>query len=148
MHRSLGSHASKRPVDNELYDRGCDLLDAAMAIRRLAADPETAPAVPALLGCIEAALNELGHAAANLDTTRAHAIPNGASADRIHRGYMNLGLAFADAELAATAARGLAARSLPVASSDLAARGATTQIVQPGESGRFEPFGSLGRHTR
>jgi hypothetical protein len=36
---SAGSGASKRPADNELYDRGCDLVEAAMAIRRLADDP-------------------------------------------------------------------------------------------------------------
>jgi hypothetical protein len=29
MHRTLGSHRSKRPADNELYDRGCDLVEAA-----------------------------------------------------------------------------------------------------------------------
>lgn len=106
------SHASKRPADNELYDRGCDLVEAAAAIRRLADDPSTGRAVPALLGCIEAALRELGCAAASFDETSGHAMPTAAMADRLHRGFTNLGLALADAELASSAARGLAGRSL------------------------------------
>jgi hypothetical protein len=118
MPLSLGSHATKRPADNELYDRGCDLVEAATAIRRLAEVPESERAVPALLGCIEAALHELGCAAASVDEASAHAMPTGALADRMHRGYMNLGLALADAELASTAARGLAGRSLSAAWSD------------------------------
>jgi hypothetical protein len=39
MHLSLGLRASKRPADNELYDRGCDFVEAATAIRRLVEDP-------------------------------------------------------------------------------------------------------------
>ena len=111
-----GYQASKRPADNELYDRGCDLVEAATAIRRLASDPEAARAVPALLGCIEAALHELGCAAASFNEANAHAMPTEEMADRMHRGFMNLGLALADAELASTAARGLAGRSLAVSS--------------------------------
>jgi hypothetical protein len=42
---------SHRAHDNELYDRGCDLVEAAAAIRRLADAPEAARAVPAVLGC-------------------------------------------------------------------------------------------------
>ena len=106
------SQSSKRPADNELYDRGCDLVEAATAIRRLVDDPEGGRALPALLGCIEAALHELGCAAASMDETSGHAMPTEAMADRMHRGFMNLGLALADAELASTAARGLAGRSL------------------------------------
>lgn len=106
------SHTAKRPADNELYDRGCDLVEAATAIRRLAGDPSAERAVPALLGCIEAALHELGCAAATMDEASGRAVPAGAMADRMHRGFTNLGLALADAELASTAARGLAGRSL------------------------------------
>lgn len=109
-------HTLKRPADNELYDRGCDLVEAATAIRRLAGDPSAERAVPALLGCIEAALHELGCAAASMDETSGRAVPTGPMADRLHRGFMNLGLALADAEIASTAARGLAGRSLPAAS--------------------------------
>jgi hypothetical protein len=119
------SHASKRPADNELYDRGCDLVEAAMAIRRLADDPGGARALPALLGCIEAALHELGCAAASMDEASGHAMPTDAMADRMHRGFMNLGLALADAEVASTAARGLAGRSLAAASRGRPARAPT-----------------------
>jgi hypothetical protein len=117
MPLSLAPKPSKRPADNELYDRGCDLVEAATAIRRLADDPVAGRALPALLGCIEAALHELGCAAASMDETSSRAITTAAIADRMHRGFMNLGLALADAELASTAARGLAGRSLaePVA---------------------------------
>ena len=123
---------SKRPADNELYDRGCDLVEAATAIRRLAGDPEAARAVPALLGCIEAALHELGFAAASFDEANGHAMPTEAPADRMHRGFMNLGLALADAELASTAARRLAGRSHAVASRGGSARDASL-ARSPGE---------------
>lgn len=116
-------HSSKRPADDELYDRGCDLVEAAMAIRRLAAAPEAERAVPALLGCVEAAMHELGCAAVSLDETSGHEVPSGAMVDRMHRGFMNLGLALADAEIASTAARGLAARSIAAASASRAAGG-------------------------
>jgi S-methylmethionine-dependent homocysteine/selenocysteine methylase len=106
------SQASKRPADNELYDRGCDLVEAAMAIRRLADDPAAGRALPALLGCMETALHELGCAAASMDETSSQSMPTNPMADRMHRGFMNLGLELADAELASTAARRLAPRSL------------------------------------
>jgi hypothetical protein len=114
MPLSTVPQAPKRPADNELYDRGCDLVEAAMAIRRLADDPGAGRAVPALLGCIEAALHELGCAVSSIDEAGRHEMPTEAMADRMHRGFMNLGLALADAELASTAARGLAGRSLVV----------------------------------
>jgi hypothetical protein len=126
------SQASKRPADNELYDRGCDLVEAAMAIRRLAGDAGAARAVPALLGCIEAALHELGCAATSFDEVSGNAMPTEDMADRMHRGFMNLGLALADAELASTAARGLAGRSLAVASRGGSARD-TSLARSPGE---------------
>ena len=113
---------SKPPADNELYDRGCDLVEAAAAIRRLAEDPGAGRAMSALLGCIEAALHELGCAAASFDQTSGQAMPTAAMADRMHRGFMNLGLALADAELASTAARGLAGRSLVATSRGRSAR--------------------------
>lgn len=118
----LGSRASTRTADNELYDRGCDLVEAAMAIRDLAGDPAAGRAVPAVLGCIESALRELGCAASSMDETSGVAMPTETLADRMHRGFMNLGLALADAELASTAARGLAARSNAAASRDRRAR--------------------------
>ena len=63
-----------RGPDNELYDRGCDLVEAAMAIRRVADAPEVVRAVPAVLGCIEAALRELLWAVAALEETSARAV--------------------------------------------------------------------------
>src|SRR4051794_26236460 len=51
-------HVARAP-DNELYDRGADLVEAAMAIRRVAGSPDASGAVPAVLGCIESALEEL-----------------------------------------------------------------------------------------
>ena len=83
-----------------------------MAIRGLAGDLGAARALPALLGCVETALHELGCAIGSMDETSSHSMPRDAMADRMHRGFMNLGLALADAELASTAARGLAGRSL------------------------------------
>jgi hypothetical protein len=84
------SHTTKRPPEHELYDRGCELVEAAIAIRRLADDPGAVRAVPALLGCVEAAMHELGCAALSLDETSRDEVPMGAMADRLHRGFMTL----------------------------------------------------------
>jgi hypothetical protein len=122
MDLSAVSRGSKRPPDNELYDHGCDLVEAAAAIRRLAGDPEAARAVPAVLGCLEAALHEMSIACTALEATTNGAIrarpviawnsrPTG-SAERTRRGFGNLRRALFDAEDAAGAARALAARSL------------------------------------
>jgi hypothetical protein len=61
--------SSDRAAANELYDRGCDLVEAAAAIRRIADAPEATRAVPAVLGCIEAAQRELLWAAGALEET-------------------------------------------------------------------------------
>jgi hypothetical protein len=105
-----------RDADNELYDRGCDLVEAAAAIRR-GIDPSGAGvAVPALLGCIEATLHELSRACAGLQQANAQqrelaVTPRSrAIVDRLHHGYSNLGVALEDAEAASGAARALAAR--------------------------------------
>ncbi len=111
MHVRRGSRAGKRPADNELYDHGCDLVEAAMAIRRLSEDRGAARAVPALLGCFESALHELGGAVSELDENTGGIRVPPATAQRMHRAFMNLGLALADAELASAAARGLAERT-------------------------------------
>jgi hypothetical protein len=120
MHPSAVS-SSLRPADNELYDRGCDLVEAAAAIRRLAADPCAARAVPAVLGCLEAALQELSRMCAVMEKTieRAAQSQSGnhkprrdAVAERMRRGFSNLDVALADAEDAAMTARALAGRSL------------------------------------
>ena len=110
-----------RAPDNELYDRGCDLVEAAMAIRRVADAPEAVRAVPAVLGCIEAALRELLCAAAALEETSARTVEQrSGSADwiakrrseRMQLGYANLQTALVDAERASAAARSLASRAL------------------------------------
>src|SRR5690349_14667392 len=65
-----------RAPDNELYDHGADLVEAAMAIRRVAGAPEASRAVPAVLGCIESALEELEGATAALELAMAEvAVP-------------------------------------------------------------------------
>jgi hypothetical protein len=115
MHLAHGSQGRRRPADNELYDRGCDLVEAAMTIRRLSEDRNAARAVPALLGCIESALHELGCAISSLDEISSDAPVPHEVGQRMHRGFMNLGLAMADAELASTAARGLAERTVVAA---------------------------------
>ena len=107
----------QRPADNELYDRGCDLVEAAAAIGRLAEAPEAARALRAALARIEAALRELFAAAAAMEQTNARAAAGAVDVDaRMHTGYANLLWALDDAQTAAAAARALAARSLEPAS--------------------------------
>jgi hypothetical protein len=70
--RSNGNRADpggRDPV-NELYDRGCDLVEAALAIRMVTSGSGVAPAVPALLACIECALDELSSATGSLTESR------------------------------------------------------------------------------
>ena len=122
MQPTVVSSPSTRPPDNELYDRGCDLVEAAASIRRLAAYPRAARAVPAVLGCLEAALQELRGACPAMEETtdranrtRERRGPDDrlrAVADRTRRGFANLERALNDAEDTATATRSLAARSL------------------------------------
>jgi hypothetical protein len=44
---------------NAVYDHGAELVEAAAALRRAAADPRAAPAAPAVLACVEVALRDL-----------------------------------------------------------------------------------------
>jgi hypothetical protein len=113
-----------RAPDNELYDRGCDLVEAATAIRRVADAPEAVRAVPAALGCIEAALRELLWAAAALEETSVRSVEQRSGSkdwiaarrsERMQLGYANLQTALADAERASAAARSLAGRALGAA---------------------------------
>jgi len=50
---------ARRDPTNELYDRACDLLDAARELHLSAAREGTDEAIAATLGCVEAALGEL-----------------------------------------------------------------------------------------
>jgi hypothetical protein len=117
MSRSVVWSPSRRDADSELYDFGCDLVQAAVAICRGVSNPEAAPAVPAVLGCIEAALQELSHASAALQQANAESRQMAgdprrrAIADRMERGYTNLTVALQDAQAAGHAARSLAART-------------------------------------
>jgi hypothetical protein len=114
---------SGRNAINEMYDRGCDLVEAAMAIRRGVVAFDVAPAVPALLGCIECALDELADASAALSETPFHvandsregrdAVIRGAGGDHA---FLNLECALQDARDAADAARALAAHARILAS--------------------------------
>jgi hypothetical protein len=107
-----------RAPDNELFDRGCDLVEAAVCIRRAADAPEAARAIPAVLGCVEAALRELLGATAELEQTTARTVEHSLDDLRFERmltGYGNLQTALADAERAASAARSLAGRALDTA---------------------------------
>jgi hypothetical protein len=114
-----------RAPDNELYDRGCDLVEAAAAIRQVAGAPQATRAVPAVLGCIEAALRELLWAAAALEETSARTVAQNTGddpksratlkAERMQLGYANLQIALADAERASSAVRSLAGRALAAA---------------------------------
>jgi len=129
MHLTREWQARKRPADNELYDRGCDLVEAAMAIRRLSEDRGARGAVPALVGCIESALHELSRAVSSLDgldEVNGETVVPQEIARRMHRGFENLGLALADAEFASAAARGLAERTAAAAAQATGVDGAAS----------------------
>ena len=128
MHVSGVESRSRRDAGNELYDSGCDLVEAATAIRRAAAHPDAARAVPALLGCLEVAMHELAVASATLEQVLAGSLEAPASfaaeprmhrrAARMERGFTNLYSALDDAEGAAAAARALVARSLAASAAE------------------------------
>jgi hypothetical protein len=120
----MSSAPRSRDAINEIYDRGCDLVEAATAIRRVADAPEAVRAVPAVLGCIEAALRELLWAVAALEETSDRAVEQRSGgtdwiakrrSERMQLGYANLQTALADAERASAAARSLAGRALAAA---------------------------------
>src|SRR3712207_1387489 len=117
-HQADAMRADTRAADNELFDRGCDLVEAAAAIRAAAGASEAVRAIPALLGCLEAALHELAEATAALEQTTERSGVGPTRGDiapvreRMHRGYGNLRQALTDAVLATTAARPLAGRLL------------------------------------
>jgi hypothetical protein len=118
--------AGRRDPVNDLYDRGCDLVEAAAALRRRAEDPRAAPATAAVLGCIEAALQDLADASEALGRVSSAAIDGDSDEDggarararlegrreRLLRGAANLEVALHDAAAAAAAARSLAGRAL------------------------------------
>jgi hypothetical protein len=110
----VGLMPQTRDPVNELYDHGCDLVEAASAMRRAATAADAARAAPAILGCIETALDELMDASAALETA-AHRAVEAREADcdadlreRHHRmrgGFANLADALCAARDLAAAAR-------------------------------------------
>ena len=135
MHAVATAKRSSRQADNELYDRGCDLVEAASAIRHAAQAPEATRAIPAVLGCMESALQELALASVALEQTSAGSLAKNARGcessriaaigERLDRGYANLQEALFDAERASAAARSLASRALTASGT-----------VRPSRSGR------------
>jgi hypothetical protein len=117
MRTSPTAKPTRRDADNELYDQGCDLVEAAAAIRRAAGEPEAARAIPAVLGCIESALQELLWASIALEQTSVDLVTQNPGHDanpiteRMQRGFANLQQALADGERASAAARALAGRA-------------------------------------
>jgi hypothetical protein len=108
--------------DDDIYDRACDLVDATARMRRAAGTLHDAQLAPALLGCIEAALQDLLWTAAALEQASLRVTTErrrGAAdprtrvlVERMQRGWANLQATLADAERAAGAARPLVARAL------------------------------------
>jgi|tagenome__1003787_1003787.scaffolds.fasta_scaffold19926842_2 hypothetical protein len=78
--RASGSH--RRDPANDLYDRACDVVAAAAALRDAAAHENNDAAIAATLGCLEAAL---GDAATAIEQLR------GSSARRISSAWPILG---------------------------------------------------------
>jgi hypothetical protein len=123
MHRlARPTSSTGLEADNELYDRGCDLVQAAAAIRRAAELPAAVRAAPAVLGCFESAFEELLCAAALLEQTTHRFVsdsPRGIAdeltarrVERMHLGFANLQWALADGQRTSAAARGLTRRAL------------------------------------
>jgi len=85
-----------------------------MAIRRVAGSPEASRAVPAVLGCIDSALQELVMASAGLEQAMEEVAVGRTDrvAERMHRGFANLREALSDAHTAVAAARSLTSRAL------------------------------------
>ena len=79
-----------------------------MAIRELAGRDGAQRALPAVLGCVESALDSL--AGATETAHASHAAFGDEHVHRLSRGLVNLERALDDAKLAASAARGLAGR--------------------------------------
>jgi hypothetical protein len=89
--------------DIAAYHHGCELVEAAAGLRRVATGTAPQDAVPAIAGCIELALRELSTAAQGLAHGRA-------AADReLLDGLTTLEVALNDAAEVAAVARALAA---------------------------------------
>lgn len=98
-------------AENMLYEAGCELVEAAGGIARVAAEPGAARAVPALLGCLETALDELERACRTLHDRSRCTASDPTAHDPLGRAYANLAVALQDATDASRTARSLAAAS-------------------------------------
>jgi hypothetical protein len=125
---------AERDAVNDIYDHGCDLVEAAAALRRAATRAGAAGAAPAVLGCIDEALRDLAAATQVLDTGSAKLVGGEnarchESADvdrrraRMGRGFASLGVALHNAAAASAAARSLIAHELSSVSSRRVQRG-------------------------
>lgn len=122
MHTAIRDVPRREP-ENELYDRACDLVEAAAAIRRLAREPDAVQVVPAVLGSVHDAIGNLNIACVEMEQTVAEAVRARGQGDdrwrrrvtdRMHRGFENLSTALEDGQRASGACRALAARVLAV----------------------------------
>ena len=92
-------------------------MEAASEIRRLAGRPGVAPGVPAILGCLETALEHLAETAGDLERAVGDAVSDDGprvepSRRHIALGFANLEQGLRDARALAAAARALSARVL------------------------------------
>jgi hypothetical protein len=120
----VASIDTERDPVNELYDRGCDLVEAASAMRRAAEMAEVARAAPAVLGCLETALEELSATSAALERATHHAVRERAiDTDaawyerhaRMRSGFGHLGRSLREARDLAAAARTSTSHALALA---------------------------------
>ena len=105
--------AALRDEVNRLYDSASELVEAARDVRDAAIVSESSEGHPAVLACVEEALDELWQAARAMRPGPEGRTPGAAGAARdarVDRGLRNLEVALADAATAAAAARGLTAR--------------------------------------
>ncbi|HEV2813990.1 MAG TPA: hypothetical protein VGW10_12130 [Solirubrobacteraceae bacterium] len=111
---------ARDPV-NELYDRGCELVEAATAMRRAAAAADVARAAPAVLSCFETALDEMVDTSAALERVTHQAVSErGIDTDaewherhaRMRSGFSHLHRSLRDARDLAAAARTRTSRAL------------------------------------
>jgi len=101
---------------NRIYDDASELVEAASRLRAAAGHRHTSPAHPAVIACIETALDDLRATVVAMDPG-----PDGADVDgdarrrsrvlRLRRGLGTLAVALGDAAVAAAAARALSARA-------------------------------------
>lgn len=106
-----------RDAVNDLYDHGCDLVEAAAALHSGSDAPGAGRAVPAVTSCLEGALRELALTVAGLERAalaedEQHLLSSRRRRTRRHQGFVNLEVALHDAADAAAAARALSARTL------------------------------------